>query len=298
MFNTNLANYRVWQQAADYIEGMGFSAIRESETLRHYTDGNGRYLDLCLRRPYLRDDDSSYIVLGHTGVKVAYGCVWTTLMRLTDYAQIEAQFDAAASPLQRKLDELVERHGPLVRTCGDDPLPGTLFCRFQDGRNFALDPNGGCVEPIYWPEDDGSGWPASVIVPLSFSPTSYHWHRPSDYASVELPLEADTPFILIPYGPFVPVLLQNLSQYTLDPVFEQYGNFVTPELERETLDGVSRYPTNAVHFWGNFGSLSSVFRVVTNHPEVIAALTAAIRTNQQTEAYQGARANHRVLQCV
>lgn len=293
MSKKNLPSYRVWQQAADHIEGMGFSAIRESETMRHYADGSGRHVDLCLRRPGIRDVDSGYIVLGHTGVQVSYGRVWTAMLSLDDYTQIEAKFGAVASPIQQKLDELIARHGPLVRTCGDDPLPGTLFCRFHDGRDFALDPNGGCVEPIYWPEDDGFGWPASVIVPRSFSPDGFQVSRPADYASVELPLSADTPFILIPYSPFVPVLLQNLSQYTLDTVFEQYGNFVTPEIERETLDGLSRYPNNSVHFWGNFFDFSGVFRVVTNHPEVIAALTAAIRSNQQTEAYRAARADHR-----
>lgn len=71
------------------------------------------------------------------------------------------------------------------------------------------------------------------------------------------------------------VLLAALSTYTLDPAFEEYGNFVGDDLPG--------------HFFGNFYDVSGVFSLDTTDAELIAKLTAAIRANQATAAYAAAK---------
>ena len=67
-----------------------------------------------------------------------------------------------------------------------------------------------------------------------------------------------------------------LADHTLDPTFERHGNFVEPE-------------GAATRFFGNFWDVSHVFQVATDEPAVIRDLTARIRANQATPAYQRAK---------
>jgi hypothetical protein len=69
-------------------------------------------------------------------------------------------------------------------------------------------------------------------------------------------------------------LLDVLSTEPLCRSFEDCGNFVI-----DKGDGVTR-------FWGNFHTVSHVFCVDTSDPVLVARLTAAVRANQQTAAYQ------------
>ncbi len=73
-----------------------------------------------------------------------------------------------------------------------------------------------------------------------------------------------------------------LAETPLDPTFEEYGNFILPMDDASDTSGM-------VRFWGNFFLVSHVFSIDTDDPAVIHVLTAAIRANQQTEAYRKAR---------
>lgn len=83
----------------------------------------------------------------------------------------------------------------------------------------------------------------------------------------------------------IEALFERLATYTLNPMFEEYGNFVFVEPDSST-----------VRFWGNFFDLSAVFSIDTDEPGTIRRLTDAIRANQATDAYQVAReANARAV---
>lgn len=74
-------------------------------------------------------------------------------------------------------------------------------------------------------------------------------------------------------------LLYMLAHFTLEPTFEQYGNFVHP---------TDRDPS-ITHVWGNFADYSFCFNIDTSDAELVARLTAAIRANQATPAYAEAK---------
>ena len=67
-------------------------------------------------------------------------------------------------------------------------------------------------------------------------------------------------------------LLEVLASQPLDRRFEMSGNFIEP------FNGETR-------FWGNFLTVSHVFNIDTDEPDVIKRLTAAIRENQQRPDY-------------
>lgn len=80
-------------------------------------------------------------------------------------------------------------------------------------------------------------------------------------------------------------LIEVLGLHTLDPRFENYGNFITLDpVAWDTLKPL--YPAGTVNFFGNFRGVSHVFSIVTDEPEIIDALTTAIRTNQATAEYR------------
>jgi len=84
-------------------------------------------------------------------------------------------------------------------------------------------------------------------------------------------------------------LLEVLAEYTLDPSFENYGNFITPDpVAWDTLKPL--YPAGTVSFFGNFRGISHVFNIDTDEPKIIDALTRAIRANQATADYQARKA--------
>lgn len=86
-------------------------------------------------------------------------------------------------------------------------------------------------------------------------------------------------------------LLDVLKTETLDPAFEEYGNFVStgPDLVAwNTLKPLA--PPGWFSFHGNFFRLSHAFQIVTNDAGVIDELTAAIRANQQHAKAERAKA--------
>ena len=82
-------------------------------------------------------------------------------------------------------------------------------------------------------------------------------------------------------------ILKDLAEYTLDPTFEDYGNFVyvptwCDEESAEKYKGLTAID-------GNFLIFSHAFRVLTDDSELIEELTKAIRKNQETEEYKQAK---------
>lgn len=82
-------------------------------------------------------------------------------------------------------------------------------------------------------------------------------------------------------------ILRDLAEYTLDPVFEEYGNFVyMPTWEDE--QAAEKYK-GLTAISGNFLTYSHAFRLLTDDAELIEELTKAIRKNQETEEYKQAK---------
>lgn len=71
----------------------------------------------------------------------------------------------------------------------------------------------------------------------------------------------------------IDALLKVLTSAPLHRDFD--GNFIYP---LEDMPGTTR-------FWGNFETVSHVFCIDTDEPDVIKKLTAAIRKNQQRADY-------------
>lgn len=84
-------------------------------------------------------------------------------------------------------------------------------------------------------------------------------------------------------------IMLDLEKYTLDPVFEYYGNFVNRSPEFVHPEGVQKYAGCTV-IWGNFLNLSHVFRVITDDQALISRFADAIERNKATPEYQDARA--------
>ena len=79
-------------------------------------------------------------------------------------------------------------------------------------------------------------------------------------------------------------ILKDLKLHTLDPVFEEYGNFVyIPTWEDE--EAAEKY-RGLTAISGNFLTYSHAFRLLTDDAGLIEELTKAIRKNQETEEYK------------
>ena len=78
-------------------------------------------------------------------------------------------------------------------------------------------------------------------------------------------------------------LLGVLTSETLNPMFEEYGNFAYIHENKTT-------------FFGNLHSVSHGFNIRSTDKKIIAKLTKAIRANQKTDAYKKARAQMTIKQ--
>lgn len=83
-------------------------------------------------------------------------------------------------------------------------------------------------------------------------------------------------------------ILHDLECYTLDPVFEEYGNFVYKPIWMNK-EAEKRYDKGFTIICGNFETYSHAFRVYTDDEELIKEFTEAIRKNQATEEYKAAK---------
>ena len=83
-------------------------------------------------------------------------------------------------------------------------------------------------------------------------------------------------------------ILKDLAEYTLDPVFEEYGNFVYMSTWEDEQAAEKYKGLTAIS--GNFLTYSHAFRLLTDDVELIEELAKAIRKNQETEEYKQAKA--------
>lgn len=83
-------------------------------------------------------------------------------------------------------------------------------------------------------------------------------------------------------------ILRHLEQYTLDPVFEDCGNFVISNPEWLQPEVAEKYADCTLIF-GNFLTFSHAFRLVTDDTGLIQRLTEAINRNKAMPEYQAAK---------
>lgn len=83
-------------------------------------------------------------------------------------------------------------------------------------------------------------------------------------------------------------IARDLAEHTLDPVFEEYGDFFYRYPKWLTKEAAEKY-SGCVRFWGNFLDYAGVFDVITSDKEIIAKLSELIARNKATPKYIAAR---------
>ena len=83
-------------------------------------------------------------------------------------------------------------------------------------------------------------------------------------------------------------ILRHLAKYTLDPVFERYGDFVNLNPQWLRKEDAEKYHGCAFIF-GNFLTFSHAFRLVTDDAALIARIQAAVNRNKATAEYKAAK---------
>lgn len=83
-------------------------------------------------------------------------------------------------------------------------------------------------------------------------------------------------------------ILHDLERYTLDPIFELYGNFIDPAPVWLSDEIAAKY-AGCTSISGNFLALSHSFWLVTDDAGLISRLSAAVEQNKATPEYQAAR---------
>lgn len=84
-------------------------------------------------------------------------------------------------------------------------------------------------------------------------------------------------------------IIHDLENYTLDPTFELYGNFVNRNPEWLKPEKAEKYRGCTV-ISGNFLTYSHAFYLITDDAGLIDRLDAAIRRNKERAEYREARA--------
>jgi len=84
-------------------------------------------------------------------------------------------------------------------------------------------------------------------------------------------------------------LKETLKNYTLNPMFEQYGDFVnrTPTWDDPELDEKFKGHTT---IFGNFLTHSYAFRITTDDEQLISEIEALVAENKKRPEYQAAKA--------
>lgn len=82
-------------------------------------------------------------------------------------------------------------------------------------------------------------------------------------------------------------ILRDLETYTLDPVFEMYGNFVNPAPVWLDEAQAMKY-AGCTSIFGNFLNYSHAFRLVTDDEALIARIAAAVEKNKARPEYKAA----------
>lgn len=83
-------------------------------------------------------------------------------------------------------------------------------------------------------------------------------------------------------------ILNDLEHYTLDPRFEEYGNFVNHNPQWIKPESYETY-RGCTMIFGNFYSYSHAFRLITDDENIINQIEVAVNKNKQTKAYDQAK---------
>jgi len=83
-------------------------------------------------------------------------------------------------------------------------------------------------------------------------------------------------------------ILLDMEAHTLDPTFEDFGDFVDRSPEWEAKDTAKKYAGCTV-IWGNFYDYSGVFEVITDDQTLIGRFTDAVARNKLKPEYKAAK---------
>jgi hypothetical protein len=83
-------------------------------------------------------------------------------------------------------------------------------------------------------------------------------------------------------------LKEALKNYTLDPIFERYGDFVNRTPIWDNPEYKEKYK-GCTLIWGNFLTLSHVFNIVTDDELLIGEIEALVAENKKRPEYLTAK---------
>lgn len=83
-------------------------------------------------------------------------------------------------------------------------------------------------------------------------------------------------------------ILNDIARYTLDPVFEKYGDFVNHNPSWLDKESAEKYKGCTVIF-GNFLYYSHAFNIITDDENIIKAFEDAVKKNKSTSEYIAAK---------
>lgn len=78
---------------------------------------------------------------------------------------------------------------------------------------------------------------------------------------------------------------EKLKKYTLDPIFEKYGNFIHKNPKFSKNPEMTEYYNGWWCLFGNFFDYSNAFSIYTNDEKLAVKLRDLIRKNQKSEKY-------------
>lgn len=79
--------------------------------------------------------------------------------------------------------------------------------------------------------------------------------------------------------------MEKLKKYTLDPRFEQYGNFMKKNPKFPKNPEMTKKYKGWYSLFGNFFDYSNAFSILTDDEKLAKQLRRLIRKNQRSEAY-------------
>ena len=83
--------------------------------------------------------------------------------------------------------------------------------------------------------------------------------------------------------------IEKLQKYTLDPQFEQYGNFIKKNPKFPRNPEITEKYKGWYSLFGNFFDYSNAFSILTDDEKLAKKLRRLIRKNQKSEKYVNAR---------
>lgn len=111
-------------------------------------------------------------------------------------------------------------------------------------------------------------------------------------------MEIENEMIEIRYGAEnIDDFIKKLENYILDPVFEQYGNFLIKAPKFSKSKELTEKYKNSWHLFGNFYDYSNAFSIFIDENETVEKLKACINQNKKTEKYISAKKDYEEREC-